>query len=91
LLNFLHAAGDVADGAHGALRRGLHRRDLAADIVGRLCRLHRKRLHLGGDHGKTLAGRAGARRLDRGARGSTPRLAYLRAAGGGGACLSRRR
>ena len=66
LPDLLHTAGDAADGAHGALRRGLHRRDLRGDIVGRLRGLHGERFDFGGDDGKALAGRAGARRLDRG-------------------------
>ena len=40
--------------------------DLHGDLVGRLCGLGRKRLHLAGHHGEAFAGFAGARCLDRG-------------------------
>ena len=48
------------------LRRGLHRGDLRADLVGRLGGLRGERLHLGGDHREAASGFAGARRLDGG-------------------------
>src|SRR6266852_9455754 len=63
---------DLADGAADALNgldrfacRRLDPRDLCADVVGRLGRLAGEGLDLGRDHGKALAGVAGAGRLDR--------------------------
>ena len=66
LPDLLHAAGNVADGANGALRRGLHRRNLSSDVIRRLGGLHGKRFDFGGDDGEALAGRSRPRRLDRG-------------------------
>ena len=54
------------DFLHRALGRVLDGGDLLRDIVGGARGLVGERLHFGGDHGKALAGLAGARRLDRG-------------------------
>ncbi len=66
LLDFPHPAGNAGDGVHRALRRGLHRRNLGGDHLGRLGRLHRQRFDFGRHHRKALAGGAGARGFDRG-------------------------
>ena len=68
--------GDVRDLADGAadlldrgdrfLRRALHARDVRGNLVGRLRGLAGQRLDLGGDHGKSAAGFAGAGGLDGG-------------------------
>ena len=52
---------------HGIDRAGgvaLQRLDLFGDFLGGVLSLHRERLHLGGDDGKTAPGFAGARGLD---------------------------
>ncbi len=45
--------------------RALHLDDLPGDVLGRARRLHRQRLHLGGDHREAAAGLARSRGLDR--------------------------
>jgi hypothetical protein len=65
LVNLLHALGNTADGRDRSGRRFPNCGDLAGDGIGGFCGLHRERFHLGGDHGETLAGLTGARRLDR--------------------------
>src|SRR5262249_15634333 len=55
---------DLLDRRNRFLRRGLDVGDLLADLIGRLRGLLGERLHLGGDHGKALACRAGPRGLD---------------------------
>ena len=62
----MHALRDFADRRDGFAARGLHRQNLVRDLLGRLGSLHRERFHFRGDHGKTAAGFAGARRLDGG-------------------------
>ena len=59
-------AGDRGDFLDRALGRLLDGGDLPRDIVGGARGLVGERLHFGGDHGKALAGFAGARRLDGG-------------------------
>ena len=59
----------LRDAMHGVDRaRGvaLQRLDLLGDLLGGVLGLHRERLHLGGDHGETAPGLAGARGLDGG-------------------------
>ena len=59
----------LRDAVHGVDRAGgvaLQRLDLLGNLFGGVLGLHRQRLDLGGDHGKTASGLAGARRLDGG-------------------------
>src|SRR5258708_7503511 len=56
---------DPLDRLDGALGRRLDRGDLAGDLLGRLAGLVGQRLDLRGDDGESLAGFAGAGRLDR--------------------------
>ena len=56
LLDLLHAADNIADGANGTLRRGLYCRDLGGDIIRRLRGLHGQRFDFGRDDGKSLTG-----------------------------------
>jgi len=59
----------LRDAMHGVDRAGsvaLQRLDLLGDLFGGVLGLNRERLDLGGDHGKTAPGLAGARGLDGG-------------------------
>ena len=59
-------AGDLLYGAQGVAGRTLHGRNLGGDLLGGACRLTGQALHLRCHDGKTFAGLAATRGLDRG-------------------------